>query len=272
MSMFKEAALLTMSFLSSLSMTIKNTLQPWLLITSILLISGTVQALSPDNAAPIPNVRVDITDSEFCQKARYDRDSTVNKEPDLTKFDAIKAQDATLCFTPDENLYFVANQEAQSILGPHAPWYIKIASEFRERVAKACRIMGYENDQASRAYDYCIEDRFEELMGPYEDKYRREAGNYVIKRKQIAESLVVRCDAALSIKRSRLPKDLRFPLAYYDKRIRSFPNWFVDEKLDDPKWIEKVSKLNANELMNEILGKDCPGNMVFWVTYSEPNF
>ena len=237
-----------------------------------LLASGSALALSPDNIAPMPNVRLDITDSEFCQKARYERETAVSKEPDLIKIDAVNTEDAALCFSPDENLYFVANQEAQTILGPHAPWYLQIAAEFRERVTEACRIMGYQNDEISRAYDHCIENRFEELMGPYEDKYRREAGNYVQKRKQIAESLVVRCDAALSIKRGRLPKDLRFPLAYYDTGISSLPNWFVEEKLDDPKWIKKMNKLKANDVMNEILGDDCPGNMVYWVTYNPPDF
>ncbi|OED45018.1 hypothetical protein ACH42_05990 [Endozoicomonas sp. (ex Bugula neritina AB1)] len=237
---------------------------------SILVSAGTARALSPDKVSPMPNLQMDFTDSEFCQKSRYERESAINKEPDLAKIDAINSRDSALCFTPDENLYFVANQEAQTILGPHAPWYLKIAAEFKNRVEEACRIMGYENDEVSRAYDHCIENRFEELMGPYEDKYQREAGNYVVKRKQIAESLVVRCDAALSIKRSRLPKDLRFPLAYFDKRINSLPSWFVEEKLDDPEWIEKVSRLKADELMNEILGADCPGNMVFWVTYTPP--
>lgn len=228
-------------------------------------------AVSPDRIAPMPGVSIDITDSEFCQKARFDRETAIGKEPDLKKIDAINSEDSALCFTPDENLYFVANQEAQNILGPHAPWYVQIGREFRTRVTEACKIMGFQNDDVSRAYDHCVENRYEELMGPYEDKYRREAGNYVRKRKQVAESLVIRCDAALSIKRKRLPKDLKFPLAYYDKRISSLPSWFLEEKLDDTRWLEKMGKLNANELMNEVLGDDCPGNMVFWVTYNPPS-
>ncbi|MET4696508.1 hypothetical protein [Endozoicomonas lisbonensis] len=228
--------------------------------------------MTPDNAVSMPGIQLDMSSSEFCQKARFERDSAISTEPDLAKIDAVTSEDAALCFSPDENLYFVANQEAQSILGPHAPWYLQIAADFRERVSEACRIMGYRNDEISRAYDHCIENRFAELMGPYEDKYRREAGNYVAKRKQIAESLVVRCDASLSIKRGRLPKGLRFPLAYYDKRAVSLPNWFLEEKIEDPKWIKKMSQLKASELMNEVLGEDCPGNMVFWVTYNAPDY
>ena len=228
-------------------------------------------ALSPKEVTPMPGAAVDIADSEFCQKARFERESAVGKEPDLTKIDAVNSQDAALCFTPDENLFFVANQEAQDILGPHAPWYLQISREFRERVKEACKIMGYQNDEVSRAFDHCTDNRYEELMGPYEDKYRREAGNYVRKRRQVAESLVVRCDAALSIKRTRLPRDLKFPLAYYDKRINALPSWFLEEKLDDSAWIKKMGDLKANELMNDILGEDCPGNMVYWVTYNPPS-
>ena len=154
--------------------------------------SVSIQAKTTSRPAPMPSAAIDITDSEFCQKARFDRDTAIGKEPNLKKIDAVTATDSALCFTPDENLYFVANQEAQDILGPHAPWYLQISKEFRGRVTEACKIMGYENDDISRAYDHCIENRYEELMGPYEDKYRREAGNYVRKRKQVAESLVVR--------------------------------------------------------------------------------
>lgn len=87
----------------------------------------------------------------------------------------------------------------------------------------------------------------------------------------MAESLVVRCDAALSIKRARLPRDLKFPLAYYDKRINALPNWYLEEKLDDTDAIKKIGDLKANELMTDVLGDDCPGNMVYWVTYNPPS-
>ena len=252
-------------FLKSVVSTLKSALP-----VALVIYSQSSAAITPDKINPMPDAAMDITDSEFCQKARFERETAVSKEPDLKKIDAVNAQDAALCFTPDENLYFVANQEAQEILGPHAPWYVQISQEFRTRVKEACNIMGYKNDEISRAYDHCVENRYEELMGPYEDKYRREAGNYVSKRRQVAESLVVRCDAALSIKRKRLPRDIKFPLAYYDSRINALPSWFLNEKLDDPKWIKKMGELKANELMNEILGEDCPGNMVFWVTYSPP--
>ncbi|WP_252177496.1 hypothetical protein [Endozoicomonas sp. 4G] len=256
--------------MSVINAVIKKIARRCLPATTLFFISNSL-AITPQEITPMPGAAIDITDSEFCQKARFERENAVGKEPDLSKIDVVNAQDAALCFTPDENLFFVANQEAQNILGPHAPWYIEISREFRARVKEACEIMGYQNDDVSRSYDYCIENRFEELMGPYEDKYRREAGNYVSKRRQVAESLVVRCDAALSIKRARLPRDLKFPLAYYDKRINALPNWYLEEKLDDTDAIKKIGDLKANELMTDVLGDDCPGNMVYWVTYNPPS-
>ena len=239
------------------------------LCLSLLACSVFALAATKDSRASF-GVSLDVTDSDFCQKARYDRETAMSQEPDLSKIDAVNTQDATLCFSPDENLYFVAVQEAQNIIGPHALWYIKIGEETRGRAKEACKVMGYANDEVSRAYDHCVENRYEELMGPYEDKYRREAGEYIRKRRQMAESLVVRCDAALSIKRSRLPRDIRFPLAYYDKRISAMPSWFLEEKLGDEKWLERMGQLKANELMRDVLGDECPGSMVFWVTYTAP--
>ena len=240
-----------------------------LLCLALLVNSALTFAASPNAQSPF-GVDLDVTDSDFCQKARYERETAMSQEPDLSKIDAVNTQDATMCFSPDENLYFVAVQEAQNIIGPHALWYIKIGEEARARAKEACKVMGYVNDEVSRAYDHCVENRYEELMGPYEDKYRREAGEYIRKRRQMAENLVVRCDAALSIKRSRLPREIRFPLAYYDKRISAVPSWFLEEKLGDEKWLERMSQLKANELMREVLGEECPGSMVYWVTYTAP--
>ncbi len=242
-----------------------------ILVFASLAFQGQANPLAKTDApVSIPGLRLDISDSEFCRKTRHDRENNIGKEPDLTLDTPVHVRDSAMCFSPGENLFFVANQEAQKILGPHAPWYLQISSEFRGRVKEACNIMGYENDEISRAYDHCIENRYEELMGPYEDKYRREAGNYVRKRRQVAESLVVRCDASLSIKRSRLPKELRFPVAYFDPKVSSVPGWLLEEKLGDPDWLEKISKLKVNDIMHDVLGKDCPGDMVFWVTYNAP--
>lgn len=241
-------------------------------IVSALSLQAVANPLAQTNKSPLKTHRMDISDTEFCRKARYDRETDVQKEPDLIQgTEPVHTNDQNLCFSPDENLLFTANQEAQKILGPHAPWYVKISTEFRARVQEACKILGFQNDEVSRAYDHCVESRFEELMGPYEDRYRREAGSYIGKRREVAESLVVRCDAALSIKRSRLPRELRFPIAYYDPNLNSVPRWLVEDKMDDNAWLASLDNLKVNDIMYEVLGNDCPGQMVYWVTYSGPH-
>ena len=241
------------------------------LLVSTLSALAIANPLGNRNAPSMPSHKMDISDTEFCRKARYERETFVSQEPDLIKDSTpVHSNDLAMCFSPDENLFFIANKEAQKILGPHAPWYLQISSEFRARVEEACNIMGFENDEISRAFDHCVESRYEELMGPYEIKYRREAGSYISKRRQVAESLVVRCDAALSIKRTRLPRDIRFPIAYYDPNFSSVPQWLLEERIDDNVWLERMSKLKVNDIMHDVVGNDCPGNMVYWVTYNGP--
>ncbi len=226
---------------------------------------------SPEMAVAKP-LHMDVSDTEFCRKARYERESSIAKEADLLKekYNSRQTDDLIMCFSPDENLLFLANQEAQKILGPHAPWYIKISEEFRVRVEEACNILGFENNERSRAYDQCVESRFEELMGPYQSRYQRESSSYINKRRQVAESLIVRCDAALSVKRSQLPSEIRFPIAYYDQGAHSVPQWLLEEKIDDDQWLINMNKFKVSDIMHDVLGNDCPGHMVKWVTYGGP--
>lgn len=214
----------------------------------------------------------DISDTDFCRKIRFDREGVLRDEPNLIHPDNTPDynRSSTRCFSPKENLYFIASQEAQKILGPHASWYLEISKEFRDRVNDYCKSKGFKNEDHNRAYDHCSTSRYEELIGPYQDKYRREAGDYIRKRKDIAEKLMTSCHDALSIKRNQLPKELRFPIAYYNLKQNSFPNWFVESKLDDLHWLESMEQTKADVLMHDVLNKECPGDMVYWVTYKKP--
>lgn len=208
--------------------------------------------------------------SDFCNAARRTREQLIRQEPSINSKAPIHTQNASSCFSPDENLIFVANLEAQRVLGPNATWYEDISRDIKNRVTEACSIMGYENSDVSRAYDHCLESRHEELMSPYEEKYTKESTKYLRKRQQVADSLVVRCDASLSVKRSRLPKNMRFPVAWYNADSQSVPSWLLEEKLDDDEWLEQIGKLKLDNIMADVLGSDCPGEMIYWVTYDSP--
>ena len=208
--------------------------------------------------------------SDLCNAARRTRQQLMRQEPTLGRQAPVHAQSLSSCFTPDENLLFVATIEAQKVLGANASWYEKLNQDTKSRVTEACDIMGYENSNVSRAYDYCMESRYEELMGPYEEKFAKESIKYLRKRQQVADSLVVRCDASLSVKRSRLPKDMRFPVAWYNSDSQSVPAWLLEEKMDNDEWLEKIGRLKLDNIMEDVLGSDCPGEMIYWVTYDSP--
>lgn len=208
--------------------------------------------------------------SDFCNAARRTREQLIRQEPAINSEAPVHKQGISSCFTPDENLTFVATLEAQRVLGSNAPWYKELSRDIKNRVTEACSIMGYENSDVSRAYDHCLESRHEELMSPYEDKYAKESTKYLRKRQQIADSLMVRCDASLSVKRSRLPKDIHFPVAWYNSDSQSVPSWLLEEKMDDDEWLEKIGRLKLDNIMEDVLGSDCPGEMIYWVTYDAP--
>lgn len=227
-------------------------------------------AYAPGNAMDITEGHGIKDYSQFCIKTRRNREQLIRKDPAITLEHPIHTLNTAACFTPDENLLFVANIEAQNILGLHAPWYQEISNDFKKRVTEACNIMGYKNNEISRAFDHCVESRHKELMGPYEERFIRESGNYLKKRQQIAESLVVRCDASLNVKRKRLPEEMRFPVAWYNPDSRSVPNWLLEEKMNDDQWLENIGRLKLNNIMQDVLGNDCPGEMVYWVIYDKP--
>ena len=221
-----------------------------------------------------PAMQVDISDTGFCREMRFLRESFLAQEPDLNQpRNSPEYGDYSMrCFSPAENLFYSAHQEAQKILGPHAPWYNEISEDFRKRVTSACRGMGLKNENANKAYDHCIESRHKELMGPYEDKYEREAGTYIQRRLDIAKQLMDSCDIAISIKRNQLPRELEFPIAYHSDISNSIPNWLLEKNINDKDWLASLTRPKANQLMHDVLGKDCPGNMVYWVVYKKPEY
>ena len=229
-----------------------------------------------DSGAPAftPAMQMDISDTEFCREIRYLREFSLAQEPDLNRpqISPEYSRNSNRCFSPAENLFYSAHQEAQKILGPHAPWYLEISDDFRERVTSICKGMGLENEDASKAYDHCVESRHKELMGPYEDKYEREARSYIKRRLEIALKLMDSCDMAISTRRNQLPRDMQFPIAYHSDLSHSIPSWLLEKKLNDTDWLANLSRPKANELMLDVLGKDCPGNMVYWVVYQKPEY
>lgn len=219
-------------------------------------------------------MQIDISDTSFCREMRSQREFFLTQEADLNKPHSSPEYNLNSfrCFSPAENLFYTAHQEAQKILGLHARWYTEISEDFKDRVIRACENMGLISEEANKAYDRCIESRHQELMGPYENKYQRETEKYIKKRNKTAQALVKSCNMAISSKRSQLPRELKFPIAYHDDLSPSIPSWLIEKNINDSDWLEKLNRPKANKLMHDVLGRDCPGNMVYWVVYNQPEY
>lgn len=238
-------------------------------------LSSPANPLSNSSASAVaPAMQTDISDTGFCREVRFQRESFLAQEPDLNtpKHSPEYNRDSTRCFSTTENLLYTAHREAQKILGPHAPWYIEISEDFRERVISACKEMGLKNEEANRPYDHCVESRHDELMGPYEDKYQREARTYINKREKIALKLMKSCNRAIGTRRNQLPGELEFPIAYHNDLSHAIPNWLLEKNINDIDWLAQLNRPKVNELMHDVLGEDCPGDMVYWVVYKKPEY
>ncbi|MDD7805760.1 MAG: hypothetical protein PUP46_09440 [Endozoicomonas sp. (ex Botrylloides leachii)] len=218
----------------------------------------------------IPTKAPGLTESDLCKQVKIKREKHLNLTADLKPGGTLLTDDSSICFTPEENLFFVANQEAQVILGPYAPWYILLSQENRERVEEVCSVIGFETDKTEQAYKNCVKNRYRELMGPYEERYRRESMGYIGERQSMAHQLVATCKEAMRTKRPLLPIDLTFPVALYDRNLNTIPSWMLEEGSLDHLWLKRKGVLKAKDVMQAVLGADCPGNMVLWVTYKQP--
>ena len=141
-----------------MSIVLKSALVAVLSLLSLLSINLTANTLTSSSLSTNSS-RPAADKPGFCDAARRTREQLIRQEPSITIKSPIHTQGISSCFTPDENLAFVATLEAQRVLGPNAPWYAELSQDVKNRVTEACDIMGYKNSDVSRAYDYCLESR-----------------------------------------------------------------------------------------------------------------
>ncbi len=211
-----------------------------------------------------------VETSLFCQQSRAERDRQLAIVANLKSLDMPRDDDTALCFSAQENLLFVANQEAEVELGPVASWYDEISENHRSTVEVVCKETNTDFDDVFSAYDRCVKNRYKEMMSPHEERYQREAVGYIRKRQQMALTMVAKCQSALTQKRPLLPRDLTFPLALFDQKINTIPSWILEKGLLDDVFLSRAGSLRVKDVMQAALGSACPGNMVLWVTYQAP--
>ena len=238
-------------------------------LVAFLLLPGTTLTANPYQLAMQPATAPGYTDSQdYCERRRLERQRDINNNPDIDLRIPLRQTGDANCFTPAENLYFVSLVSAQDELGKNAPWYDNMSVKTRKKAELACQVMGYGEGPLSMSYEDCIDERFLELMEPYNDEYREESAIYINKRNRRSEEIVKQCVTAFHQNLPQLPRQIQFPLAYYDKKLHSYPAWYFEGRLDDEAWIESMQETRASDVVTDALGEQCPGDMVFWLYLS----
>ena len=205
---------------------------------------------------------------QACMDARQIRSQKIQHEPEIKSSIPLGSAGNTTCFSPSENLHYAALIAAQNMLGTNAPWYKQIRLDSKDKAEKACKIMGYGRDQLNKSLDKCIRERFAELMKPYNEKYRLEATTYINKRNSKGAQLVKQCVAAFYNKLPELPRAIHFPLAYYDRKVHSYPEEFLKKQMKDMAWLQQIGSVKNSDILRTLIGDQCPGEMIWWLYIS----
>ncbi|WP_281648107.1 hypothetical protein [Parendozoicomonas sp. Alg238-R29] len=208
------------------------------------------------------------TGETICQRMRMNRQQEINRNPSLKLLVPLRKSSDANCFSPAENLYLTSLVVAQMELGPNAPWYQTMGNQNKEKARLACEVMGYGSSPQTLSMDECITARYGEMMRPYNDEYRTESTTYIGKRNNRGEVLVQQCVTAFYQNLPQLPKQIQFPLAYYDRKLHSYPDWYLESRLEDTEWLSNMQKTMASQVIREALVKQCPGDMIWWLYLS----
>ncbi|MTI13635.1 hypothetical protein [Sansalvadorimonas verongulae] len=212
---------------------------------------------------PAPN-----TAESICQRMRMHRQMDINRNPDLKLLVPLRKSSDANCFSPAENLYFVSLIVAQKELGTNAPWYQTTGDDNKEKARLACDLMGYDSEPLTMSMEECIAARYDEMMHSYNNEYRTETTDYILKRNTRGEELVNQCVTAFYQNLHQLPKQIQFPLAYYDRKLHSYPDWYVENRIHDNDWLMSMQKTMASQVISEALQEQCPGDMIWWLYIS----
>ena len=229
----------------------------------ILLLLSSLFPLMAEAADPFAGQTDDI-----CEMRRMDRQHSINRDPELELLVPLRKSSDANCFSPAENLYFASLMAAQEKLGQNAGWYETLGMQNREKAKLACDVMGYGSTPLNLSLEDCIEARYSEMMQPYNDEYRDESAVYIGKRNRLGEELVQQCVTAFYQNLPQLPRQIQFPLAYYDRRLHSYPDWYVQNRMNDNEWLADMQNTMASQVIKDALHVQCPGDMIWWLYLS----
>ncbi len=182
-------------------------------------------------------------------------------------------------FTDSENLAFVALIEAQNkLLKPNLKWYYQLEKKEKRKSFDTClhkiRKEARRQDQLWKSADkmkYCVASQLDARMELANIKRQRDIIKYINARQIKAQDMVKECTLAyrqaLDNRSKPLPKQIKHPLAKHDIDLHSLKNWLLFDDFDkiDASSFTKVTRIKASDVMKSLVGKKCPGDMVFWI-------
>ena len=236
-----------------------------MLLADISLATDSYQRAMPPMTTPARNDSL-----SYCQHVRIKRQTQINSVNDIEiPVPLCQLGDAN-CFTPAENLYFISLAIAQEEIGSMDPWHDNLRIKLRKKAELACQIMGYNNTTNQTApFEQCVNARTFELIAPYEAKYQATIVNHINNRNRRGEELAQQCVAAFHQKLPRLPRQIQFPLAYYDKKLHSYPAGYLEGRIGNDTWLANSRGVYASDLVRDALDEQCLGNMIFWLYLSD---
>ncbi len=203
--------------------------------------------------------------NNFCSNIREQRKVQIEGGAEIILDVPLRLSDRATCFSPSENLFLISLIESQKALGLNAFWYTEISNANKEKSEHACEILEFGKNRVNKSFEQCVKERYTELMQPYAKKYEHETSAYIQKRNMLGEKLMKQCLTAFYSQLPKLPRTINFPLAYYNKQIHSFPDWYIEEKLDDDAWLQNMRTIQASDIVSKLVGESCPSDMIWWL-------
>ncbi|MCK5895025.1 MAG: hypothetical protein KAG53_11640 [Endozoicomonadaceae bacterium] len=217
-------------------------------------------AMRPETTVTHDNSR------NYCSRIRLERQQQINRNSDITLETPLWQSGESRCFIPAENLYYIALILGQDKIESPKPWYDNIKKTLNGKAVLACEVMGYgEDNSIGISSKECVRKRLQELIKPYENEYQKKMMDFISQRNQRAEDMVHQCVIAFYRSLPSFPNQIKFPLAYYDMKIDSYPAWYLKNGLDNFDRLEGVRDTRASDVVKDALSQQCPSEMIFWL-------
>jgi len=223
------------------------------------LIGSTVFAYSTADYNP------DRSYTNYCQNKRLERERLINYAPYIQIKPPLHHLPVSRCFSLEENLFYVSIEVAQNRMGRTEVWYKEVTNNKRDKFYKICT-------EARNGYNFiyanvetCISEKLKFTLSSFENNSVPEDKNYINQRNMLAKNITENCNSAFRHQYYDLSKKYKFPLAYNDKKVNSFPSWFINGSLKDEKSIEELQSRHSSDIVKLALHGACPGQTIFWV-------